>query len=218
MTGIYLDKWITANKLPPRLGLYLLAAGYLVTAVGAAFILPNMSNELNCQLWFLMPLTLVLAAAAILFLIKKRKLFPAFVAAFAGLCLSATAFSSQIIPNLVHLVPTGILAAELNKIPPGDKLGVHESLLSWIDEITFQTNREPVKLTTEQLDGFLSSPEPALLIVSEDKLKGLSETTRARLNIICKRIGITHTLTPGYAIKCKGHLTDPIPVVLVSNH
>jgi 4-amino-4-deoxy-L-arabinose transferase-like glycosyltransferase len=218
LTGMYLTQWIRRRERPAVGGLRLLAIGYLVTAGGAALILQNMSHELTVGQWVLMPAVLGLSAVVIFTLLRRGKLYPAYLAAFAGLCLSAACFATQVVPAVVRLIPIGEIAAALNRLPGGERLGVHDALGSWVDEITFQTDREPVRLySIPEMEQFLAAPGPALVVCPEDKLGSLPQQQQSKLHVLDRRVGITHTLTPGYAIKRKGHLTDPMPVVLVTN-
>src|SRR5262249_47183159 len=165
------------------------------------------------------PVTLCLTAILMVIFLRQRRLFQVYAAACAGLCLSATTFALQIVPEIVRLVPTGHIVAVLKGMPADLRIGVHEGLGSWVDEITFQTNREPVRLyTVKEIQEFLSNPGPSVVVASEDKVATLLNSTTARLRVLDRRTGITHTLTPGYALKRKGQLLDEIPVVIVTNY
>ncbi len=217
LVGLYLSGWIGRRERPAVVGGWLLASASLAVA-GVGFFLQNFSPELIAGQWLLAPIVLGASGILMVSFLSRRRLFHAYAAAFAGLCLAATGFALQIVPSIVRLVPTGHIVEVLNGMPADLRIGVHDALGSWVDEITFQTNREPVRLySTQQLEEFLADARPSIVVASQDKLSILSEATAARVRVLDKRTGITHTLTPGYAIKRRGQLTDPIPVVIVTN-
>jgi len=218
LVGLYLSRWIERDERPAVVGAWLLAGSFVSLATGAFLIQKTVHGLVSGQLLFT---PIVMGAAGILMVIflRQRRLFQVYATAFAGLCLSATTFALQIVPEIVRLVPTGHIVAVLSGMPADLRIGVHEALGSWVDEITFQTNREPVRLdSVQEIHEFLSDPRPSVVVASEDKVSTLLNSTTARVRVLDRRTGITHTLTPGYALKRKGQLLDEIPVVIVTNY
>ena len=164
-----------------------------------------------------MPLSLILAASLVALFTVRKRLVKAFAAVFLGICLAGSGFSYQILPSIGKLQLTACFGELIRKTDAGTRLGVSGSLAHWIDELTFETDREPVRLNNQrELAAFLDGPA-SLVIVPESELNSLPEDLRNNLSVLNKKLVISHALTPGYALKRGGTLTDEEPLVLVLN-
>ncbi len=149
----------------------------------------------------------------------QNKVIACFVVAVLGICLTTMSFAWQILPAMTASTPISKYAKLLRQSPANSEIAVDEPLHGWIDEISFQSGRHATILNnTVDLNRFLQRPVPSLAIVLENKLQLLPADLAAKVKILCKDNAITHSITPGYIIKQRGVLIDPIPVVMISNN
>ena len=168
--------------------------------------------------WQVVPLALLVAGVAMLILIARNKLRACYAVSAAGICAAVVSFSATILPVIASMEPIEKYARFLNSASAQTRIGVDKSLHGWIDEISFQTGRHPIKLeNAAECAKFFSDPLPAIALISEDRLKELEANRRMNLKVIFKENVITHSLTPGYVIERGGNLRDPVPIVMVAD-
>ncbi|MDZ4833168.1 MAG: glycosyltransferase family 39 protein [Candidatus Melainabacteria bacterium] len=94
-------------------------------------------------------------------------------------------------------------------------IGMYAGLEHWIDEVTFRTGREPIKVgNVGELDAFLSTPGSHWLMIKNVDFDALPTAARARLAVIERRGFIPKSLNPGYIFKNKGNLTGGSELIL----
>jgi hypothetical protein len=137
---------------------------------------------------------------------------------FAGLCVAVAGFAFQVMPAIGKLQMTTVFADTIRSTPMQTKVGIDGSLGHWVDEVTFQTGREPLRLdSSKRVEEFLASSQPVIAILPLPAIEKLPVGLLEKLRILDKRQTISHALTPGYAMKRKGDLRDAIPLVLITN-
>ncbi len=118
--------------------------------------------------------------------------------------------------------PSGVFSFEHNDIGKnvaGDSnsvgIGMYTGLEHWIDEVTFRTAREPVKVANaDDLNAFLSTPGSHWLMIKNSDFDALPESSRAQLKVVERKGFIPKSLNPGYIFKHKGDLTGGSELIL----
>lgn len=194
----------------------------LFVAVGglSPIILSVFSAQAGFASWWMLPTVLVISGGAALVACANKKQTMAFASLFVGLCLGAAGFAAQLFPTVMASQSIDEYARAIAQTRPGTAIGVHFALHHWVDELTFQSQREPKELANSAAIATLFASGPALVLIPEDDYrKALSEETALRnadLRILDQRRVSSHPLTPGYVIKRKGNILDR-SLVLVSN-
>ena len=132
--------------------------------------------------------------------------------------ISTTLFAVLVLPKINELLPVGKYVSIINKGPNNLRVGIDETAASWIDEILFQSGKDPARLSNaQQIDEFISKDGPAMLIMPENKYNLLSAIQKKNYQIIsCDKVA-THPLTPGYLIEKAGNIVDAVPLVVAVN-
>ncbi len=219
LVSIYLGRWVNRQERPVITAGWGLSVCFIAAGFIAGYFLQRIVQDTTPTQWLLMPSALGLAGLLIALSMYHKQYFRSLALAFTGVCLAAIGFSLQILPSIVTMQPVLSYVSIIKNSSPDTRIGIHRTIDSWIDEVTFQTGREPVKLQDRQaMEKFLADPAPALVIVPKDKLTELPASLVARLRVIDSRPFISHSLNPGFAIKNNGKLTDNVPLLIVSNH
>jgi 4-amino-4-deoxy-L-arabinose transferase-like glycosyltransferase len=218
LVGHYLATCLVGNSRPLAIAGWALALASLVASIGSFVIIPKIVGGESVAQWIVMPASLLVCSAVIAASTWRGRYFQAIYAMFAGVCIAASGFAFQVLPAIGKLQMTTVFASEIKSTPPQTKIGIDASLAHWTDELTFQTGREPVKLDSgKKIADFLAAGQPAVAILPESALQKLPMTLLGNLRIVDKHRTISHSLTPGYAIKRKGDLRDAEPLVLITN-
>ncbi len=94
-------------------------------------------------------------------------------------------------------------------------IGMYAGLEHWIDEVTFRTGREPVKVASAtELGAFQSTPGSHWLMIKNTDFDAMPEDVRARWNVVERKGFIPKSLNPGYIFKHKGDLTGGSELIL----
>lgn len=218
LVGHYLATCMSSNLRP----LLISGWGFSVVSLAASIVsfifIPKIVGSDSIAQSLLVPGSLFVTAIIIAASMWRRRYFQAFFAIFAGLCVTIAGFAFQVLPAIGKLQMTAVFADTIRATPLQTKVGIDGSLGHWVDEVTFQTGREPIRLDSmKRIQEFLSSPEPAIAIIPQPAIEKLPLSLLEKLRILDKRQTISHALTPGYAIKRKGDLRDAIPLVLITN-
>lgn len=138
-------------------------------------------------------------------------------AIFTTICLGTAVFAWLGMPEINRLQAVYFFVPTINASSAQTRVGVYESVDHWIDELTFQTGREPLKVRTAAgVENFLDSPAPALLLVPEEVFATIPVTLQTRWKVVDSRPFASRPITPGYLWKTKGNITDQ-QLLLVSN-
>lgn len=94
-------------------------------------------------------------------------------------------------------------------------IGMYAGLEHWIDEVTFRTGREPVKVgNATELGAFQSAPGSHWLMIKNTDFDAMPEDVRARWIVVERKGFIPKSLNPGYIFKHKGDLTGGSELIL----
>jgi len=197
------------------LGILFVSVGFLSPILLTAF-----SSQATFSTWWMMPTTLVIAGGAALAACANKRLMLAYTSLFVGLCLGAAGFAAQLFPVVMASQSIDAYAQAISQTPPTTKVGVHFQLHHWVDELTFQSQREPVELADSQAIGKLFLSGPAIVLLPEDAyhdaIAKVPALHAADLKILDRRRVSSHPLTPGYVLKRKGNIFDRT-LLLVAN-
>ena len=112
----------------------------------------------------------------------------------------------------------GNVAQGLTEIPTSANsvnIGMFSGVEHWIDEVTFRTEREPIKLSNaDELSAFLAAPGTHWLMIKNTDFDALPETARNELNVVARHGFIPKSLNPGYILKHRGDLTGGNELIL----
>ncbi len=162
------------------------------------------------------PYSLLILTGAIIVLAIKQKYLATFAVATSGIFVLVLLFAGLILPQFNHLEPVDKYANLIKQGPDNLRVGTDKILASWIDEILFQSGKDPQRLDDlDQIHQFIAQDSPALLIMPVDKYNLLK--VGKSWHIVASYRAITHSLTPGYIISRKGRIVDPIPVIVATN-
>lgn len=115
--------------------------------------------------------------------------------------------------NLAGVVAQGLTEAPTNA--QSINIGMFSGVEHWIDEVTFRTEREPIKLSNaDELSAFLSAPGKHWLIIKNSDFDVLPESARRNLETVARHGFIPKSLNPGYILKHRGDLTGGNELIL----
>jgi 4-amino-4-deoxy-L-arabinose transferase-like glycosyltransferase len=192
----------------------------VLICAGAAsvFFLPRFFNAEQIDGWSVMPSILLVCGALMLTFSLKSEIHKAFKMLFVSVCLLAVAFSFQIYPWITSKQAVIQYIPYIQALEPNARIGVYTSLQNWIDEITFQTDREPMKIEKIKMaEEFLKAPSPSVLLIQENEYAEMSAEARASSHVIASKPFIPRSLNPMYFISKGQKLADKTNLLLVSN-
>lgn len=168
-------------------------------------------------------LTLVLSAALLvpgifmLLALKEKKLFLAYKISFIGVCMGAMAVAGQLMPELSRMQAVLYYCPAIHAAPESTRIAVYDTLKNWIDEITFQTGKEPLALKNEAMAALsLSAPTASLTLIPQDVYERMPQELRANLQVVESRPFIKRSLSPGYLFSQGKKLSESPQLLLVA--
>ena len=125
-------------------------------------------------------------------------------------------FSVELMHILIKLQPVVAWCEPLAKAPANTQIGVYKTSENWIDEITFQTKKEPLKLNSpEEVTGFIQSSGNSYVICPQDIYDRLTPEAKAQVVVADSKSYVKRSLNPGFALKNAGKLTAAAPLLLL---
>ena len=220
VVALSIHHWIKNKQIGNYAGAWLLTAGLFGGAVTAAYMLPLVTQSSDIESWAMMPVGLMLCAIAAAWALLKDKSLVAYGAMFAGISWALISFSLQIHPLMAKQSPANSYI-QIMKLHPEARIAIHGDFaktIDWYDAALFETRKIPAELNgTDDLAAYMRKPEPALIIVTEDRFKMLPQDVRAQAVILESRPSVYKKLDLGFLAKSRGKLTDSVPLLLVSN-
>ncbi|HEY9791266.1 MAG TPA: glycosyltransferase family 39 protein [Candidatus Obscuribacterales bacterium] len=192
----------------------------LVAGLCSPILLSIIAAPKGFESWWMLPLSLTACGAATVVSASSQRLTRAICCLFAAVCTGGAGFAWQALPSLSNLQPIDVYAKVMKSTPAYTKVGVHAALGHWMDELTFQVERDPVQLTdTNTITQFFAQGPAIALIPEKDYERALAESPQLRslpLSVLDRREVCVHPLTPGYVLQRKGNLYDT-NLLLVEN-
>ena len=218
LTGNYLS---AACRQKSRIASY--SAGlisFLMFAGGLflAFALPGVFAREGIGGWPIMPGIVLGSACLMFYFCLKRRFSGTFIMLSITISLLALAFSCQIYPWITSKQAVLKFIPYIRTLALDGRVGVHINLQNWIDEITFQTDREPMRIDKPRMaERFLQSSCPCLLLIEENDYGELSLQVRQNCHILAASAFIPRSLNPIYFIHKGQKLADNTTLLLVAN-
>lgn len=203
------------RALAMALGIAALAAG-----VAGPIVMSGFAAQQSFASYWIMPTALVLSGAAGLIACANKRMVSAFTCLFVGMCLGIAGFAAQVFPAVMDSQSLSVYADTIAKTSRNTQIGVHKDLHHWVDELTFQSQREPVELHNSEAIASMFLAGPAIALIPEDvyheAIASNAQLQNADLQILDRRRVSTHPLTPGYILKRKGNIYDRT-LLLIAN-
>lgn len=197
---------------------WIVSALVSIAGLGGLFAFSTMMYGARPEAQLLTPLVLCACGILMLLLSFKGEMRKVYKMLFVTVCLSVTAFSLQVFPWIKSQQAVLAYVDRIADTPEATRIGVFASLTNWIDEITFQTGKEPLPIKDLSMAArFLSAPASALLLIPEADYLALDENLRSRCAVLDSRPFIGRSLNPGYFISHFKKL-DRSKLLLVRNH
>jgi 4-amino-4-deoxy-L-arabinose transferase-like glycosyltransferase len=192
----------------------------LIAGLSSPILLSIISAPRGFDSWWILPLALTVCGAATVVSASSQRMNTAICCLFAAICAGGAGFAWQVLPSLSDLQPIDVYAKAMKSTPAYTKVGVHAALGHWVDELTFQVERDPVQLNdTRTITEFFAQGPAIALIPEQDYERALAESPQLRslpLAVLDRREVCVHPLTPGYVLQRKGNLYDT-NLLLVEN-
>lgn len=194
---------------------------FLIAGLLSPLLLSIIVSHGGIARWWIMPVALTACGAAAIVGARRKRMGLFVTAIFAAVCFAGAGFAWQIMPDVNRSQPLEVYATIMKKAPASTAIGVHDAMGHWIDELTFQTERDnPVELSDSNSIATFFRSGPAIGLMPEDAftdaLKEHPDLSAMQFKILDKRKVSSRPLTPGYVLKRKGDLYD-MTLVLVSN-
>ncbi|MBX9666333.1 MAG: glycosyltransferase family 39 protein [Candidatus Obscuribacterales bacterium] len=149
----------------------------------------------------------------------KRKVLVAIATIFGGLLLTGGLYTSVAMPVLTKMQPALQYGDLLRTAPKSSSVGIYLGLEHWIDEVTFRSEKEPVKLTSPaDLTNFLSTVGSHWLIIKSDEFATLPEDLRSRFVVEERRMFIPKSISPAYILQHREDLTGGSELILARSN
>lgn len=216
LTGYFLSKWIDEKNKLTTAAAVILNAAFILVGVGLALFLSALPFPPSIP-----PVTIGLIPALVgvlgLFQIfKGKKLFAAYATVFSGVVVTGSVFAIFAMPVITRLQPALGYAEQIKAHPEKTAtIGMYDGIHHWIDEVTFRTEREPVKLASKaDLDAFLAEPGPHWLMIKNQDFDSLDAETRNRLEVVARQGFVPKSITPSYIMKHRDNFTGGNELIL----
>lgn len=215
LTGYYLDLWIKNRNKWAKIAACLLNVALIVAGIGLGLFLhvlpvPSVIPPVIAAL-----VPIIMGVNGLICVLKKQ-MFMSYATVFSGIVATGSIFAVTAMPVMMQMHPAIKYAATIkaDSLQTG-RIGMYLGLEHWVDEVTFRTAREPVKLATEQdLLAFMHDRGQHWLMIRNSDLDTLSQTTRDRLVVVNRHGFIPKSINPGYILRQKGDLTGGSELIL----
>ncbi|MBY0356806.1 MAG: glycosyltransferase family 39 protein [Candidatus Obscuribacterales bacterium] len=205
LVGNYLSELIDQQKKTASAFAWFFSGIFVLAGLGAFTALPALN---------FIPYILLFSGLLMGLLTYRNMLRKTYKLVFISICLTAIAFAYQIYPLIARqqavLFYTPIIAQAKEM-----RIGVHSSLQNWIDEITFQTDKEPLNIKNSAMAAlFLKAQAPCLLLIPQNEFLKLPQSVKEQSRIIADRPFLSGSLNPLRLLKPR---TAPVHLLLVTN-
>lgn len=218
LIGAYLTRACDLKNKPASFFAWLASALLVVAGIGSVFVLPGLFAGQDFRSWLSLPLVLSACGALMLYCTKIGDLRKTFKMLFVSISLIAIAFSFQVYPWISSKQAVLKYIPYIRNLSDSGRVGVYTSLQNWIDEVTFQTGKEPMRIDSVKMaEQFMKAKLPCLLLIQEDEFEQMSAESKTSLRIIAKNPFIPRSLNPVYFASKAASLGKQTQLLLVSN-
>jgi 4-amino-4-deoxy-L-arabinose transferase-like glycosyltransferase len=218
LIGNYLNGACLRKAKPAIVTGWLVAVLMLVAGLSGVIFLPATFVREKIALWPVLPAILLASSAFSLYFAWRAQTSRVFLTLFVLISLLAVSFSFQIYPWITGKQAVLKYVPYIQNLRQDERVGVYTSLQNWIDEITFQTDREPIKIDRIKMaEQFLKGKSACLLLIQEDDFKLLSAAARQSCSVIASNAFIPRSLNPVYLIGKGQKLAQNSNLLLIAN-
>jgi 4-amino-4-deoxy-L-arabinose transferase-like glycosyltransferase len=197
-----------------------MAVTALLAGLASPFLLYQFSMHAPFTSWWILPAALLGSGAVSLVACTNNRLTAGFSILFVGLCIALAGFAGQLFPVVMSAQSIDAYSDAVKASPPAMRLGVAGKLHHWVDELTFQSHREPTELADSAAVAKFFAAGPAMVLIPEtayhSALDAEPSLRNMDLKILDRRRVASHALTPGYVVGRGGNIFDDT-LLLVSN-
>ena len=217
LVGNYLSKACDQNGKVVTAFSWLASVILLGAGLISFGILPGIFPGQPALNWLSMPVVLLASGLTMLACSIKSQLRKTYKMLFVAICLISVSFSWQIFPWITSKQAVLKYIPAIRNLPAEGRVGVYTSLQNWIDEITFQTSTEPMRIDNLRMaEQFLKGTSPSLLLIQESEYNQLSEGAHQNSTVLASNPFIPRSLNPVYFIS-KGKKLASTRLLLVTN-
>ena len=164
-----------------------------------------------------LPAVLTSCGALMTYLCAKTEPRRAFKMLFVCVCLCSMAVAAQVYPWINSKQAVLKYVPYLTTLPETARVGVYTSLQNWIDEITFQTNLEPIKVESIKMaEQLLRGKSETVLLIQQNEYEQMSDSAKANSRVLASNPFIPRSINPVYFIS-KGKKLGESTLLLVTN-
>jgi len=216
LVGHYISKWIDNGAKLNKVAAGALNVALILTGIGMGIFLSMLpfSPTASPVVVGLVPVTIGIVGLTML---GKQKTFASYATIFSGVILTGSVFAMFGMPVLTKMQPALHYADAIkaDSSSRSAKIGMFAGIEHWVDEVTFRTEREPVKLANQgDLNTFLATPGQHWLMIKNGDFDALPEETKSRLDVVQRQGFIPKSINPGYIFRNKGNLTGGSELIL----
>jgi len=208
LTGSYLAHAVPRSEFSARTGGWAMAVVLLLLGVGAGIYLwPRVGGE---GLWngSLLPVWLIAVAVAMIALLARNRLGPAYAMVFLAVCGAGAIGARFGLPAYQRYAPIGEYARAVRQSgattllrglqvePAPVELAISSDLNLWRAELGFQAGRVPRSLETEnELEAFLREDGPRMAVVTESRAAALPAELSGRVSVAQRQTVLARGVT-----------------------
>ncbi len=218
IVGDYLSKACDAKSRVAIIGAWLVSVLMLLAGAASFLILPGLGLKEGLSGWLAMPIVLVGCGLSLSAFTLKTDYRQSFKMLFVSISLIAIAFSFEFYPWISSKQAVLKYIPYLKELKQDDRIGVYTSLQNWIDELSFQTDKEPMKIQSIKMaEQFLKGSSKSVLLIQESEYNQMSDQAKANSRVLQKSPFIPRSLNPIYFIKRGEKLGGNARLLLVVN-
>ncbi len=175
---------------------------FLVTSIGFVFLASSSNLFDHLFQWIFIPIILFATFLLISKANKQKNYSQAFIFSGISILLLSSMIAHNFLPIIFRQQSVLNFCSNIKYSSNNTDICVYKTIENWIDEITYQTDKEPFKINDiNSLIHFIKRPKPALIIVPQTILSELPKDIADKVKIVQEGPYTAHTLTVGYIFK-----------------
>ena len=201
LIGSYLTSACELKAKTTKVFSWILGCGMFIAGIVISVLCARAFPEQNPLGWMALPAVLTSCGALMTYLCATENPRRAFKMLFVCVCLCSMAVAGQVYPWINSKQAVLKYIPYLKSVPETARVGVYTSLQNWIDEITFQTGLEPIRIDSPRMaEQFLRSRSQSVLLIQETDFNKMSDASRASCTVVASNPFIPRSLNPVYFI------------------
>ena len=218
LIGSYLTRACDQKTTVATFFSWLASAVFVIAGAGAFFFLPKLFSGQDFTAWISLPCVLLVCGAIMFYCNKIEDLRKAYKMLCVSICLVAISFSFQFYPWISSKQAVLKYIPYIRNLSESGRVGVYTSLQNWIDEVAFQTGKEPMRIDSVKMaEQFMKAKLPCLLLIQEKEFEQMSPESKQSMRVIARNPFIPRSLNPVYFASKAATLGKQAQLLLVSN-